>query len=126
MAHDLKLFPSCSACSTRCPPRHRVGPLIIDEAAGRPYAEFSLAASGALSPSAAGIPDDVWNMDARAGGITEAEDAGADLDHTRSTAAHSQISTTPALLARSGREVAEGGAARAGAPRREERGLNRP
>lgn len=43
---------------------------------------------------AAGIPDHVWNMDARAGAITEAEDAGADLDHIRSTAAHSQSSTT--------------------------------
>jgi hypothetical protein len=29
---------------------------------------------------AAGIPDAVWNMDARAGAITEAEDAGVDLD----------------------------------------------
>ena len=33
-------------------------------------------------------------MDARAGAITEADDAGADLDEIRSTAAHSQASTT--------------------------------
>ncbi|WP_336490974.1 hypothetical protein [Methylobacterium nigriterrae] len=43
---------------------------------------------------AAGIPNQVWNMDARAGAITEAEDAGAHLDHIRSAAAHSQTSTT--------------------------------
>jgi site-specific recombinase XerD len=33
-------------------------------------------------------------MDARAGAITEAEDAGADLDMIRSAAAHAQVSTT--------------------------------
>jgi hypothetical protein len=43
---------------------------------------------------AAGIPDAVWNMDARAGAITEAEDAGADLDDARAAAAHTQASTT--------------------------------
>ncbi|KMO18027.1 hypothetical protein [Methylobacterium platani] len=43
---------------------------------------------------AAGIPSHIWNMDARAGAITEAEDAGADLDHIRLAAAHSQAATT--------------------------------
>lgn len=33
-------------------------------------------------------------MDARAGAITEAEDAGADPDHIRSAAAHAQTATT--------------------------------
>ena len=44
--------------------------------------------------TAAGIPKNVWNMDARAGGISEADDAGAELDDIRSAAAHSQASTT--------------------------------
>jgi hypothetical protein len=34
------------------------------------------------------------NMDARAGGISEADDAGADLDSIRSHAGHTQASTT--------------------------------
>ena len=42
----------------------------------------------------AGIPDTVWNMDARAGGISEADDAGADLDMIRSAEGHTQASTT--------------------------------
>jgi hypothetical protein len=33
-------------------------------------------------------------MDARAGGISEADDAGQELDDIRSTAGHSQASTT--------------------------------
>ena len=46
----------------------------------------------------AGIPRDVWNMDARAGAITEADDAGAELDEIRATAAHTQASTTVRYL----------------------------
>jgi hypothetical protein len=71
-----------------------MGPLIIDETAGRPYAESAYGREWRVVARAAGIPDHIWNMDARAGAITEAEDAGADLDHIRSTAAHAQISTT--------------------------------
>jgi hypothetical protein len=43
---------------------------------------------------AAGVPDHVWNMDARAGGISEGDDAGADLNMLRSAAGHTQASTT--------------------------------
>jgi hypothetical protein len=78
----------------RIPADRRVGPLIIDEKAGRPYAHDAYGREWRLVARAAGIPDKVWNMDARAGGITEAEDADATLDHIRSAAAHSQASTT--------------------------------
>ncbi|WP_442786002.1 PAS domain S-box protein [Methylobacterium sp. C25] len=62
--------------------------------AGRPYAESAYGREWRVVARAAGVPDNVWNMDARAGAITEAEDAGADLDHIRSAAAHSQTATT--------------------------------
>jgi hypothetical protein len=68
--------------------------LIVDDTAGRPYAESANGREWRVVARAAGIPDHVWNMDARAGAITEAKDAGADLDHIRSTASHSQVSTT--------------------------------
>lgn len=45
----------------------------------------------ALIANSAGIPKNVWNMVARAGGISE---AGAELDEIRSSAAHSQTSRT--------------------------------
>lgn len=50
-------------------------------------------ANGARS-RAAGLPDAVWNMDARAGGIPEADDAGTERDDIRFVAGHSQMSTT--------------------------------
>ncbi len=93
-AHDLRLCPLVLQCLEMVPTDQRVGPVIIDETAGRPYAESAYGREWRLVARAAGIPGHVWNMDARAGAITEAEDAGADLDHIRSTAAHSQVSTT--------------------------------
>lgn len=93
-AHDLKLCPLVLDLLERVPPDQRFGPLIIDEAQSRPYAESSYGREWRIVARAAGIPNHVWNMDARAGAITEAEDAGADLDHIRSAAAHSQTSTT--------------------------------
>ncbi|WP_267421837.1 integrase [Methylobacterium sp. GC_Met_2] len=93
-AHDLKLCPLVLALLERVPADRRVGPLILDEIAGRPYAESAYGREWRIVARAAGVPDHVWNMDARAGAITEAEDAGADLDHIRSAAAHTQVSTT--------------------------------
>ena len=93
-AHDLKLFPMAVDLIARIPADRRVGPLIIDEDAGRPYAEHSYAREWRTVAIAAGIPKTVWNMDARAGGISEADDAGATLDDIRSSAAHAQASTT--------------------------------
>ncbi|CAA2138740.1 hypothetical protein [Methylobacterium bullatum] len=93
-AHDLKLCPLVVALLDKVPGDRRVGPLILDETAGRPFAESAYGREWRIVAKAAGVPDHVWNMDARAGAITEAEDAGADLDHIRSAAAHAQTSTT--------------------------------
>jgi hypothetical protein len=93
-AHDLSLCPHVQAVLAYVPPEKRIGPVVADETAGRPYAEDAFAREWRIIARAAGIPDHVFNMDARAGAITEAEEAGADLDHIRSSAAHSQISTT--------------------------------
>lgn len=42
----------------------------------------------------AGIPDTVRSMDSRAGAISEATDAGAELEHVRHAATHSDIAMT--------------------------------
>ena len=55
-------------------------------------------------------PHHIRNMDARAGGISEADDAAADLDAIRSAAGHSQASTTARYVRGTGgkaRKVAE-------------------
>lgn len=93
-AHDLRLCPLVMKVMERIPADRRVGPLIVDETAGRPYAEHAYAREWRAVAELAGLPRGVWNMDARAGGISEADDAGADLDDIRSQAAHSQASTT--------------------------------
>jgi integrase len=93
-AHDVSLCPHVLQVLTHVPLESRVGPLIIDETAGRPYAEDAYQREWRKVARAAGIPDEIKNMDARAGAITEAEDAGADLDMIRSAAAHTQASTT--------------------------------
>lgn len=94
VAHDLKLCPITMSVLSRIPSASRIGPLIIDEIAGRPYAEHAYAREWRKIARATSVPDLVWNMDARAGGISEADDAGADLDSIRSAAGHTQASTT--------------------------------
>jgi hypothetical protein len=93
-AHDLKLCTIVMSLIAKIPASARLGPLIIDEKAGRPYAEHAYSREWREVARAAGVPDQVWNMDARAGGISEADDAGADLDSIRSAAGHTQASTT--------------------------------
>lgn len=93
-AHDLKLCPLVMTIIALVPPDRRVGPLIIDERAARPYAEWAYGQQWRIMADKAGLPKGVWNMDARSGGISEADDAGAELDDIRSAAAHSQASTT--------------------------------
>jgi len=40
------------------------------------------------------VPKTTFNMDSRAGGITEATEAGADIEHVKHAATHSDISQT--------------------------------
>lgn len=91
---DLNLCPLSLELLARVPADKRVGPLIIDEKSARPYAKDAYAREWRVVARTAGIPDEVWNMDARAGAISEADEALAPLDEIRSTAGHSQASTT--------------------------------
>lgn len=94
VAADLKLCPLVRAQLDKVPADQRVGPLVVDEVAGRPFAEWAYGREWRVVARAAGIPDHLWNMDARAGAITEAEDAGAELDTIRGAVGHTQASTT--------------------------------
>ncbi len=94
VSHDLRLCPIVMEVLKHLPPACRVGPIILDEKFRRPFAEHAYAREWRLIARAAKIPDGIRNMDARAGGISEADDAGADLDSIRSAAGHNQASTT--------------------------------
>jgi hypothetical protein len=54
---------------------------------------------------AAGIPDDVWNMDTRAGGATEADDAGAPIELIRDALTHTNEATTVRYIRRRGAKM---------------------
>ena len=79
VSHDLRLCPIVMEVLKHLPPACRVGPIILDEKFRRPFAEHAYAREWRLIARAAKIPDGIRNMDARAGGISEADDAGADL-----------------------------------------------
>ncbi len=70
------------------------GPVILCEVTGLPWRTAEFRRKWRIVADMAGIPKEVRNMDSRAGGITEASDAGADLEHIRHAATHSDIAMT--------------------------------
>ncbi|WP_142249700.1 integrase [Bradyrhizobium sp. UNPF46] len=91
---DLNLCPLVLQVLPLVPADKRVGPLIIDENSGRPYAEDAYAREWRVIARSAGIPDEVKNSHARAGAISEADDALAPIEEIQSSAGHTQQSTT--------------------------------
>lgn len=92
--HDLTRLPDTQAELALVPAERRIGPIVICEGTGLPYRRRFYAAEFRRIARLAGIPDDVWSMDARAGAVTEALDAGADDSDVMNTAGHTQVSTT--------------------------------
>lgn len=72
----------------------RVGPAIIDERTGQPYKPKEYGKRWRPVATAAGVPRNVWNMDSRAGALTEADEAGATPEDMRQFATHASFSTT--------------------------------
>ena len=94
VAHDLASCPLVVQTLALIPAERRIGPAIIDEEHSRPYAEHAYAREWRIIARQAGIPNHIWNMDARAGGISEADEAGARIEDIQRQAGHSQVSTT--------------------------------
>jgi integrase len=92
--HDLNEYQLVRAELDRLPSMPDIGPIIIDHKTGRPFKYSEFARRWRNIARLAGIPDDVWNRDSRAGGVTEARDAGADKDDVREGAGHAQAQTT--------------------------------
>jgi hypothetical protein len=70
------------------------GPVIMSEFDKLPWTGPEFRRWWRLVADACGIPKSVRNMDSRAGAISEATDAGADLEHVRHAATHSDIAMT--------------------------------
>jgi hypothetical protein len=74
--------------------RKASGPVIMCELTGRPWKAMNFRFHWRTCADRAGVPKSVRNMDSRAGAISEATDAGAELEHVRHAATHSDISMT--------------------------------
>lgn len=70
------------------------GPVVICEITAFPWSTSEFRRKWRILAGEAGIPVSVRNMDSRAGAISEATDAGADLEHVRHAATHSDIGMT--------------------------------
>ena len=96
------LFPLLEAV----PHEERTGPIVKDEN-GVPWKDRTYAKHFRRIARAAGIPDDVWNTDARAGAATEAEEAGANIEGIQTLLTHSKKDTTLRYIRRSSAKIAE-------------------
>ena len=74
---DLKFYPAILEEIAKVPAERRIGPMIVSEHTREPYKYRTFTQTWRKIADAAGVPSEVWNMDARAGGISESEDAGA-------------------------------------------------
>ncbi len=70
------------------------GPFIVCEETGKPWRADKFVRLWRQIADAVGVPRNIQQRDTRAGGITEATEAGADLELIRHAATHSDISTT--------------------------------
>jgi site-specific recombinase XerD len=70
------------------------GPIVLSEHTGRPHLAPAFRRLWRQVAYMAGIPKTIKNMDSRAGAISEATDAGADLESVRHAATHGDISMT--------------------------------
>ena len=96
--YDLTACPMVMEEIALIPPGARIGPLVICETTKRPWRRRHFQEAWRECARAAGVPDDVWCMDTRAGGLSEADEAGADLNAMRHAATHAQASTTVRYL----------------------------
>lgn len=70
------------------------GPLIIDPQTELPFEAWKYRRIWRELATKAGVPANVWNMDSRAGRITQVLASGASLEDARKLAGHNQQSTT--------------------------------
>lgn len=110
--HALVNYPDVLA---ELPPRG-VGPILVDERSKLPWKKAHFSRTFRKIARAAGWPDAVWNMDSRAGAVSEAFEAGATPADVMRTATHTQMSTT--MLYNRGSVVQSGRVAELRAARR--------
>jgi hypothetical protein len=89
VAIDLSVCPMVMEDLEAIPLEQRTGPMVLDPKTGRPYTKHRFGQVWRAARKTAGIPTDVWNRDLRAGGTTEAREAGAKIDDLKKVVGHS-------------------------------------
>jgi hypothetical protein len=82
------------------------GPVVIHDRFGVPWVHTQFRRRWREFADDCGIPRSIKNMDSRAGAISEATDAGADLEHVRHAATHGDIQMTQRYSRNSTEKVA--------------------
>jgi len=93
VARDLKSMPLVTE-ALKAYSLPELGPVVIDEDHAKPYWENRYAEKFRKVRDAAGVPANVWSMDARAGAISEAVEATGSLEAARDLATHSTTKMT--------------------------------
>jgi integrase len=93
-AHNTMAYPFLREMVDHIPAEKRFGPMIRCETTGLPYRYRHFSKLWREIATEAGVPNNVWNRDTRAGGITEGGDAGIDIELLRHQANHQNIATT--------------------------------
>ena len=71
-----------------------LGPIVLDEDYGKPYWDYRYIKKFAAVRKKAGVPDDVWSMDTRAGAVSETIEATGSIDAARELATHATVKMT--------------------------------
>lgn len=92
MVFDLRMMPEIRARLQAIPVDQRVGPVIALN--GVPFRARGYRDRFRKYARLAGVPDDVWLMDTRAGALTHAETLGASIKQIQHAAGHTNPNTT--------------------------------
>jgi hypothetical protein len=103
---DLSAYPMVVEELAGIPIEARTGPLIVNHRTGLPYKHEYFRVLWRRCAEQAGISSSVWNRDLRAGGITEARQAGAPTDDVARTVGHASKRTTAQVYDRDTLEAA--------------------
>jgi len=88
---DLNLIPLVMAELVRIPLEKRIGPVIRNETTGLPYRQNEFSRRFRRIAREVKIPDNIWNMDIRAGAITDALNKGAQPADVMKAATHKTL-----------------------------------
>lgn len=103
---DLQSYPLLFPLLESVPHDERTGAIVKGEH-GLPVRERSYRKWFRQIARAAGIADSVWSMDSRAGGATEAFEAGADIRAIAAHLTHANLATTPRYIRKTEKQTAE-------------------